>query len=77
MEKTPMLKIGDLVNWRGAWGSESAKKARVVSMEEVSPGEKYGYEINEMEWELVRQNRCVVGLDNGHWAYGNQLEKRR
>jgi hypothetical protein len=68
------LKIGDEVSWRGAWGSEAPKNA-VVTEIEVTNGGKYGRAVNSIEWTRVRDRNVVVTLDNGHWAYGEQISK--
>jgi hypothetical protein len=66
------LKVNDRVLWRGAWGTEPEQIATVVAME-VNCVEKYGIESQEVEWRECRDRSVVVSLDNGHWAYGNQL----
>jgi hypothetical protein len=65
------LKIGDEVWWRGAWGNEPAKKAKVTGIELCKSGQKYGEPCSEVDWKF--QYRIVVDLDNGHWAKGHQL----
>jgi hypothetical protein len=70
---TERLRIGDQVIWRGAWGTQAPLRVRVEAIDAVEPGEKYGTEVTEMAWTLVREDRAVVSLDNGHWAYGSQL----
>jgi hypothetical protein len=67
-----MLKVGDAVLWRGCFGQDTAKKVKVVSMQKTEHGQKYGDDVDEMDWKEVR-NHCVADLDNGHWAYGDQL----
>ena len=37
-----------------------------------SEGEKYGIEIDKVYLNL--KDRCVFDMDNGHWAYGYQVE---
>ena len=68
------LKIGDEVSWKGAWGSQASKNA-VVTEIEVTNGGKYGRAVNSIEWTRVRDRNVVVTLDNGHWAYGEQISK--
>jgi hypothetical protein len=69
-----MLHVGDAVAWRGAWGSEAPRRAVVRSIEQTyHPREKYGTQVQEMPWSRVRKNYAVVDLDNGHWAYGEQI----
>ena len=74
MATTDKLKVGDKVNWRGAWGSEPSKVATVTGMQKCPNGSKYGKDINSADWNVVKSGRTiVVDLDNGHWAYGSQL----
>ena len=68
------LKIGDEVSWRGAWGSQASKRA-VVTEIEVTNGDKYGRSVNSVGWTRVRDRNVVVTLDNGHWAYGEQISR--
>lgn len=68
------LKVGDTVNWHGAFGREPAKEAKVESIELCKPGQKHGEPVNSVDWENVKN--VVVDLDNGHWAYGTQLTKK-
>jgi hypothetical protein len=74
MAKVEYLKINDEVMWRGAWGIEPPIKAKVESIQLCAIGSKYGREVSQIKWENVT-TRAVVSLDNGHWAYGNQLSK--
>lgn len=76
--KASKLKVGDKVMWRGAWGTESAKVAVVTGMQKCPKGSKYGKDVNSANWDLVMNGRTiVVDLDNGHWAYGDQLKPIR
>ena len=69
MNKT--LKVGDEVMWRGGFGSDAPKRAKVENIELCAPGEKYGEHREEVEWS--KRDRIVVDLDNGHWAKGHQI----
>jgi hypothetical protein len=74
MATTNRLKVGDKVMWRGAWGTEPAKEVTVESMQQCPQGSKYGKDIKSANWTVVMGSRKIlVDLDNGHWAYGNQL----
>ena len=68
------LKIGDKVWWRGGFGSEPAKLATVEEIE-ITNGDKYGAEVDEVKWALVYDRNVVVSLDNDHWAYAGQIKK--
>lgn len=74
---TGYLKVGDTVRWRGGFGSQPATFAKVVVIEATKDGEEYGDRVEQIAWEAVTRSSCVVWLDNGHWAYGNQLEPVR
>lgn len=65
--------VGDTVLWRGSWGTDEPKPAIVIRIQITRPGEKYGLGALSACWETARQNRVVVDLDNGCWAYGTQL----
>src|SRR5262249_11822269 len=74
IQMTPtVLKIGDVVSWRGAWGMQDAVKAIVIGIEVNCDG-KYGDETTSVAWNAVRTRRVIVSLNNGHWAYGEQLD---
>lgn len=66
------LHVGEIVWWRGAWGRAKLKQARVTNIEMVSHGEKEGgVKVGSVPWRMKSQ--VVVDLDNGHWAYGEQI----
>lgn len=67
------IKIGDEVMWRGAWGSQPARPARIESMELCElPRMKYGVSVTEAF--ASDKDRLCVSLTNGSWAYGFQIE---
>jgi hypothetical protein len=71
------VRIGDNVKWRGCFGMDAPRSAVVTGLEITdAPRTKYGREVEEASWELVRQNRVLFTLDNGHWAYGEQISKK-
>lgn len=67
------IRVGDSVSWRGNWGTQPAKLAKVIHIEKTqNPRQKYGYTVNEIS---LNEKYCAVfSLDNGHWAYGDQIE---
>ena len=68
------LKIGDKVWWRGGFGKEPRKLATVEEIE-ITNGDKYGTEVDEVKWALVYDRNVVVSLGNDHWAYASQIKK--
>jgi len=69
------LKIGDVVIWKGSWGSDAPQQATVEGID-LTKGGKYGEPVNEIKWSQVYDRNVVVTLDNGHWAYGSQISKQ-
>lgn len=68
------LRVGDLVNWRGGWGTDAPRLARVKLIEiDCNQLAENGLVVAECSWEEARKGSTVVDLDNGHWAYGDQL----
>ena len=71
------VKIGDVVNWKGCFGLDAPRSAKVVSMELTQfPREKYGNTIYTATADQVASNRVLFTLDNGHWCYSEQIEIR-
>lgn len=68
------LKIGDKVHWRGNWGMGKPEVAVVESIE-VTKGGKEGDSVCEILWSKMYNRNVVVVLDNGHWAYAEQITK--
>jgi hypothetical protein len=71
-----VLKIGDEVIWKGGFGMDKSKTAKVTGIE-VTNGGKYGDPVDEVKWSKVRDREVVVDLDNGHWAYGSQIKQKK
>ena len=68
-----VINVGDTVMWRGKWGADPAKPAKIIRMELCKQErDKYGVEVNSA-W-VSDKNRLCVDLDNGSWAYGFQIE---
>ena len=74
-----VLKVNDVVFWRDSWGSGPVEKVKVTSIDITEePNEKYGDDAPEATWELVQENRVVVGLEvesggMSKWAYSYQI----
>lgn len=60
------LKIGDTVISRH--GPGAITKIELCE----KPGHKYGIDVKEIYVDLV--DRCVFDLNNGHFAYGDQID---
>ncbi len=69
-----MLKIGDIVNWKGCFGMDAPKSAKVENIT-ITGGGKYGDDVDEVSWKEVYGRNVVVSLDNGHWAYAEQISR--
>jgi hypothetical protein len=71
-----VLKIGDEVIWKGGFGMDKPKVAKVEGIE-LTRGGKYGDPVDEIEWSEVYDRNVCVDLDNGHWAYGSQIKQKK
>jgi hypothetical protein len=68
-----MLRVGDVVSWRHAWGADRPRPATVKTIE-VTDGGKYGCHVTEIPWsEATGRNIVVTFTDQDPWAYGGQL----
>ena len=73
------IRIGDTVRWRGGWGTDPAKDVKVKGMLLTQqPREKHdGVKVKEVDINNdVGGNMVCFDLDNGHWAYSDQIEGR-
>lgn len=71
-----ILKVGDEVMWRGGFGDDPAKVAKVVQIEITEQARsKYGVSVDSVHWDMVKANKTLISLDNGHWCYGEQVSK--
>lgn len=69
------IKVGDTVMWRGGFGSCVPLPAIIDRMEVTThPRCKYGKMVDEVAIELIEANRVLFTLDNGHWAYSEQIK---
>ena len=72
MKMTPMtIQRGDLVWWRGSFGTEGWKQTKVLTIDKCPDGGKYGDPVESIP--LVEKDTCVFDLACGHWAYGYQI----
>jgi hypothetical protein len=71
------LHVGDLVLWRGAWGSNPPEHAVIKSIETDCINKNCLYEVGQISWDKMKdaERTVIVSLNNGHWAYANQIER--
>lgn len=65
------IKVGEKVMWSGGFGAQAEKPARITGIEVCDEGEKNGDPVDKASLD----DNLVVTLDNGHWAYGDQIRK--
>jgi hypothetical protein len=69
------IKIGDTITYRGCFGSDLPKQAIVEHME-VTPQRrsKYGESVREVGVDMVKDNRVLFSMSDGHWCYSDQVD---
>jgi hypothetical protein len=66
------INVGTKVTYRGSWGRGPIKKATIKGIELCDcENAKYGTPVSEVAVEDIR--RCIFDLNDGHWAYGDQI----
>lgn len=79
MNKQATLRIGDVVLWSGAFGTDAPCRAVVLSIQETEHvREKNGCDVEKIDWQTVYENRAIIGVRgegsiNDNWAYGEQI----
>jgi hypothetical protein len=69
------IKIGDTINYRGCFGSDRPKQAIVEHMEVTAQRRsKYGESVKEVSVDMVKENRVLFSLSDGHWCYSDQVD---
>lgn len=72
------LRIGDKVLFSASHGTEVYKEATIVAMDVTeSPFEKYGVPVEEVEWDMVKDNKVVFSVETeqgGRWGYSDQIK---
>ena len=86
--KKDTLEVGDVVSWRGSFGSSGSKDAVVTSIQSnFSNGSKDGVEVDKIDWEHVVERNVIVDVeicrepikkigDNCHWAWAYQIKQK-
>ena len=68
------LSVGDTVMWSGGFGYHVKHPAVIKRMElcEV-PNSKYGKNVESVTWQDVEDELVIFDLENGSWAYSEQI----
>jgi hypothetical protein len=65
------------VIWRGSFGMDVPRSARVEGISRTSREDPKGQcaeRLPAIAWAEVQGRAVVVSLSNGHWAYGEQIK---
>lgn len=69
-----IVEVGMTVVYRGCWGAAAPKQVVIESITLCEEeGDKYGESVNCVGASDLK--RCTLGLDDGHWCYGYQVEE--
>lgn len=69
-----IIKIGTKVKYRGCFGTDKPSDVVVTHIERSEhKRDKYGDEVDSVPFD--EREYCVFDLDNGHWCYGEQIDK--
>lgn len=69
-ERDGILRTGDTVLWRGAWGDWPEKPATITQIDLIG---EHNLVVEEIPWASVTGRNLTVSLDNGHWAWAFQI----
>ncbi len=70
-----MIRIGDTIVYRPGFNSGPPTKAVVDGLTITEhPREKYGNDVSCVDEDLVRKNRVLFSLADGHWCYSEQID---
>jgi hypothetical protein len=76
------LSVGDVVMWKGTWGTDSAQPATIHNIAVCkTPGDQNDVSsMDSIAWSMIKGRDVVVDLvscpekDNNHWAWGFQIQ---
>jgi len=72
--KQTVIKVGDKVGYRGAFGGGHPTTATVEGLTLTTEARsKYGKSVQEVNIDDVKANKVVFDLSDGHWAYASQI----
>lgn len=67
------IMIGSRVRYRGNFGSGPSEITKVKGIEVCEEGDKYGIPVDSIPF--TEKDSCVFDLEDGHWCYGDQIDK--
>lgn len=68
------IKINDIITYRPSFGMGARTSTKVIGLSVTEyPRDKNGKEVREVDIELVKQNKVLFDLEDGHWAYSDQI----
>lgn len=70
-----VLRIGDKVAWRGTWGKDPIEEAtiEIITLTDSPYSKGPGVDVYSVKFSTLKEGNVIIDLDNGHWAYGNQV----
>lgn len=70
-----IINIHDTITYRPGFGFQPPVKVKVIGLTLTQhPREKYGQEVLSVKMADVKANKVLFDLDNGHWAYSEQVD---
>lgn len=67
-----VIKVGSRVMYRGCFGVDPAKEAKIESITKaLEKRSKYGRSTKSIDWD-EKEYGCFI-LSDGHWCYGEQI----
>ena len=70
----PDIVVGDWVVYRGGFGNDLPRPVKVSQMEVTDWAREKDGQIREVvSLELVKANRVLFILGDGHWCYADQI----
>ena len=70
-----LIHIDDYVSYRPGFGADAPRPAKVQGLTLTKePRDKYGVDAKKVSVDEIIENRVVFSLDDGHWAYSDQID---
>ena len=65
------LRVGDVVDYKGNFGQDATKKAKITRIT-INARDK-DIDVDHIDWKEVKGRQVIVSLDNGSWAYAKDI----